>query len=357
MTKSKWLRIKETCKEQEQHLNQVWYDAWQKYIQEDNNWEGNLRYELIEGNDENYAIIPYAYQTVGPFQFASLAGSFFPHRGFPNTGAKPDLIRNTVSKLSSILRVSGLRISGFRMGPVDQDDQFIGELLEELKRKKWKIISKGIGHHFGVELLSNKDDFLASVSNKRKSKIRRCWKAMERDGKVELKHYNEISAEKWDKIFKEIEIIEKNSWVATKGEPKFIGSANQSFWNSLVIDEWYRRSLNVWILYFNDKPVSYSMEMDTENTRYGLCTSYDKDVAKYGTGVMMRIEIIGQAIESGKKILNEGLGDSGYKSSWGSKKIATLVDLIVFPPTLKGRLAYYTGVIGEFLSNLKKQKG
>jgi CelD/BcsL family acetyltransferase involved in cellulose biosynthesis len=167
---------------------------------------------------------------------------------------------------------------------------------------------------------------------------------MKSDGAVELKHYNDIPEDQWAEIFKKIELIESNSWVAEKGTSKFIGHSNQLFWNSLITDEWFRRSLNILILYFDEKPVSYSVDMDTEYTRYGISTGYNKEVSKYRVGAIIFMATIVQAIELGKKIFDTGIGDGGesgdgggYKTDFGAEKFDAVVEIIAFPPTIIGR--------------------
>lgn len=353
MNNCEWSKINETCRENEQFLTKAWFEAWQVQKENIDSWQGDTKYEPVNSNNENHAIIPYGIQTVGPFSFASLAGSYFPQRGIPNTGPDPELIKNTADKIFEIIKKEGYRTSGFRMDYVHREDDFISLLKAQLLEKKWKLISRQRDQNFGISLLSSEEEFMATIKGKKKSKFRRRKKNMARDGNVELKHYNGATQNQWNKIFKDVELVESNAWIGVKDHAKFVGVTNQAYWNSLVKDEWFRNALHIWIMYFNDKPVSYSLEMDTEHTRYGMCTSYDKDVAKYGTGITIVLSIIVEAIEKGKKLYDMGLGDDGYKADLGAVIISTLDEYLFFPPTLMGRVAYYVALSKKLVDKVK----
>ncbi len=353
MKNCEWSKINEACRENEQFLNKAWFEAWK--IQKENieSWQGDIKYEPVDGSYDNHAIIAYGIQAVGPFYFASLAGSYFPQRGIPNTGPDPELIKNIADKIFEIVKSEGFRTSGFRMDYVHREDEFITNLKAQLLKNNWKLISRQRDQNFGMNFWSSEEEFMASLNSKKKSKIRSRKRNMAKIGNVKLKHYNDLSQDEWAKIFKEVEVVESNAWIGEKDHAKFVGSVNQIYWNSLVEDAWFRRAMNVWIMYLNDKPVSYSLEMDTEDTRYSMCRSYDKDVAKYGTGIAIVIAIIVQAIESGKKYYDLGLGDTGYKADIGAAIISTLDEYIFFPPTFMGRFSYYMAKAKKFMDKVK----
>ena len=142
---------------------------------------------------------------------------------------------------------------------------------------------------------------------------------------------------------------ETNAWISESGEPRFIGHKNQYFWNKIVEDEWFSKAINVWIIHLNEEPVSYVISIDTKESRYVYANSYVKHVENFSTGTKLYYELILHAISCGKKMINFGLGDSGYKTQWGARASSVLIDLFAFPPTLKGRLAYYIFKLKTFL--------
>lgn len=338
-----WQRIGSTIPKENQFCRLSWYEAWTCYLKEENNWQGDLEYCVAKGNDASEeAIIPYAYQKVGPFLFASLAGNYFPHRAFPYNGKSQSLLDNIVSEISTIKG-----ISGFRLAPVEAKDTFLEKLKETFSQNNWKILTRDAGQDFGIFLPDSEDEFLASLSSKRKYKIRRRWRGMEELGTAEIKRYNSISSEEWETVFQEVETVEEKAWISEMGEPRFAGKANQQFWNNLVQDEWFSKAINIWIMYLDQEPVSYSISIDSGEIRYGLATSYCESIAQFSPGQKFQMEVATQAIRAGIKTLNEGMGDSGYKQKSGSIELSKLIEIIAFPPTLKGKVAYLIALLKE----------
>ncbi|MCP5381997.1 MAG: GNAT family N-acetyltransferase [Kordiimonadaceae bacterium] len=316
-------------------LRKNWFESWLNLVQSSNSWTREIKYIYVGEADNDCAIIPYAYQKVGPLKFASLPGAYFPHRGILNTGPKVILIEKAAEKLSEL---SG--IYGFRMGPVESSDLFISGLTEKLKQNGWKIITMNIGANYGMVPPATVEEYLSGFSANRRQKMRSNARKMDALGKVELKHFNDVDNATWEQIFKDIEIVESNAWVSKTGEPRFVGLEKQFYWNELVKDEFYKKALSVWILYLDDKPVSKKVALDAGGIRYYLTSSYDEKVARFNTGVRMEVEFVSDAIVKGIKYINNGLGDSGYKTQWGSEYYNDLIDIIAFPPTIKGRFAY-----------------
>ncbi|HRW30681.1 MAG TPA: GNAT family N-acetyltransferase, partial [Emcibacteraceae bacterium] len=312
-------------------LRENWFYAWLNLVQSSNSWTREIEYIYVGETDSGCAIIPYAFQKVGPLKFASLPGAYFPHRGIVNTGPDATLIKKTVEKLS---KISG--IYGFRMGPVESNDRFISDLTEQLKQNGWKIITMTIGANYGMVPPASVEEYLSGFSANRRQKMRAHARKMDALGKVELKHFNDVDASTWEQIFKDIETVESNAWVSKSGEPRFVGQEKQTYWNELVKDDFYKKALSVWILYLDDKPVSKKVALDAGGIRYYLTSSYDEKVARFNTGVRMEVEFVSDAIVKGIKYINNGLGDSGYKAQWGSEYYNDLIDIIAFPPTLKG---------------------
>ncbi|MEZ5758865.1 MAG: GNAT family N-acetyltransferase [Emcibacteraceae bacterium] len=316
-------------------LRKSWFQSWLNLVQSSNSWTRNIEYIYVDGTDSNCAIIPYAYQKVGPLKFASLPGAYFPHRGIVNTGPESVLIENAAAKLGEIPG-----IYGFRMGPVESNDPFVNALTEKLKQNSWKIITMTIGANYGMAPPASVEDYLSGFSANRRQKMRSHARKMDALGKVELKHFNDVDSAIWEKIFKDIETVESNAWVSKSGEPRFMGREKQTYWNELVKDDFYKKALSVWIIYLDGEPVSKKVALDAGGIRYYLTSSYDEKVARFNTGVRMEVEFVSDAIVKGIKYINNGLGDSGYKTQWGSEYYNDLIDIIAFPPTFKGRFAY-----------------
>ncbi|MDA0707908.1 MAG: GNAT family N-acetyltransferase, partial [Proteobacteria bacterium] len=158
-------------------------------------------------------------------------------------------------------------------------------------------------------------------------------------------------------VFKDIAEIEENSWVNERGELRVGGDENQRFWNKLITDDWFSQAMKVNICYLDGEPVSHNLSFDTDDTRYNCDTGYDAKVAKYGVGILMGVENTKQSINAGIRYVNDSFGTESYKMQLGREKFTRLTDIIVFPPTVKGKLVFLLVKIKFFIESIKlKQK-
>lgn len=342
-----WEKIHTNTEVKNQFLRKKWFDSWAVYNDNDNNWQKEINYLHIAAGDGHDAIIPYAIQKQGPFKFASLVGNFLPHRGIPNTGADCELINLAAQKISEIGNAEG-----FRFGFVEDNDRFIAPLLEELKRRKWKFVTKSYGHNYGRPLPTTEEEYSNSIRGNQRRNVARRRRQLEALGKVEIKCFTKESQQGWEAAFNDVANVEEKSWVAERGEPKVMGNENQKFWNGLVKDEWFGQAIKIFILYLDDEPISYTLVIDTAEMRYGFAKAFDKKMAKYGTGALLEIELMSNGIENGLKFLNSSIGSEEHKMTSGDDKLAQLIDLVAFPPTIKGRTAYFIVKMKYFVDSL-----
>ena len=345
-----WQRIVDLSSAEKGFLRKEWFQAWTVFNDTDNNWHKEICYKFISNGEDNHVILPYSFQEIGPFKFASLAGNFFPFRSIPNTRAESKLI-NIVADY--ITQING--IYGMRFGSVNKSDEFIKELMSCLKDRGWKVTNTSLGYEYGFKLPSNEKEYLEGISSKRRKKIRYYGRKLADCGEVEFKFYKSEKPDTWQEVFKDLATIESNAWISETGEPRFLGNLNQVFWNELVTHQWYSDALSIWILYLNGKPVSHDVAIDTENVRYAIAGSYDEEVAKFRTGVQLELKAVGHAIDEGIGLINSGLGDSGYKTDLGYEQCGEIVEVIAFPPNFRGNLAYILARVKYLLDNLKSK--
>ncbi len=332
-----WQIIYQTCPQECAFMRKSWFDGWSMYFSGDRTRLGGLIYKYFSDQNGGIAILPYTIQKRGPFYFAALAGEFFPRRGIPYNSTSEELVNQTADYLCEIKKVCGVRL-----GPIVKSDTFIEEVLKVLKERGWRFIVSPMGHDFGMEVPEDYDEYYAGLSKNRKKKTAYYRRRLEDLGNVEIRHHKNLSVADWETVFEELEHVESKAWVSDEGDAHFIGPDHQYFWNGLVLDEWFRKAMNVWMLYVDERPVSYISGIDTGKERYMLASSYDADFAKFRTGHHLELGMIKDTIQEGKvTYINNGMGNSGYKSAWGSEEYQQLVDVIAFPPTLKGTVAYF----------------
>jgi hypothetical protein len=342
-----WSMIESSLDNSNSFLRSNWFDAWTIYINDENSWQGNIQYEYVSCKN-GCVLLPLAKQVVGPLSFTSLAGNFFPHRAFPFTG-EPESAAVAVADKISTVNVG----SGFRAGPILFDEPFNEALLSELQKRHWKISINELGYSHRLVLPDEKDQYLDTLTTKRKKKLRYYWNSINKQGDTSIVHTTGLSGTEWTKVFTDLAMIESDAWVSNKGEPRFIGESNIAFWNSLANDVWYQNALNVWTLYLDGIPVSYTIALDAGDTRHILANSYSESVAQFSTGSKLYTEMIFQAIESKVNFIDFGMGDSGYKGKWGAEPYRKIVDIYAFPRNLKGISAYCAFYMKKEFAKLK----
>ena len=229
-----WSKIYQHCDQDKQFLRREWFDAWSVYGDDDNNWSGGIHYGTIS-DDQEVAVLPYSFQKVGPFNFASVAGLFFPHRGIPNTGVSKALADKTVEYIENINDVSG-----FRMGPVEETDPFTNALINAFKGRNWKLIRSSVGYDYGLKVPASEEEYLANISKKRRKKVAYYGRRLEKTGEVKIKNFGADTKNDWKTVFSDLAQVESNAWISKTGEPRFMGQSNQTFWIELANHQCHR---------------------------------------------------------------------------------------------------------------------
>ena len=176
-----WNRISEIASAENHFLRKEWFDAWTIFNDTGNNWCKEISYQYLSDSHDHHAILPYSFQKIGPFKFASLAGNFFPYRAIPNTGIGVELINKVADYVAEFNGIYGIRF-----GSITKSDEFISKLISCLKDRGWKITNTTLGYEYGMTVPSNEKEYLESISSKRRKKIRYYGKKLAECGKVEF---------------------------------------------------------------------------------------------------------------------------------------------------------------------------
>lgn len=328
-----WTNVADSGPGERRFLRPTWFQAWEGAFGNDRNWRVPIRYIHICDGADSSCILPLGMQHVGPFRFASLCGGYLPLRGIPYCGEPRRLAAPLAAALKDVAPAVGIRL-----GPVPDTDPLLVLLLPELERCGWKLMRKSIGSEFMLDNPASLEAYKASLSIKRRKKVDYYWRKMNEAGPTELQHFND-AGEAWPMVLGDIAKVEAASWVAQKGEPRFMGQQNQAYWAMLTADPWFSRAINVWLIYHEGAPVSFALTLDSGRTRYVIANGFDEQVASFRTGSKIYQELIFDAFSRGIVHINIGLGDSGYKSGWGALPGATLMDVVAFSPSMGGRTA------------------
>jgi hypothetical protein len=241
-------------------------------------------------------------------------------------------------------------VVGIRFGPIPNNDALLLTLNGELERTGWKVMRKEIGEEFVFENPGGVEKYTASLGNNRRRDVEKHWKKLCRRGPTEIRHFNNCTVSEWETVLRDLRAVEAASWVATSGEPRFLGQSNELFWRTLLLDAWFRQAIHVWLIYHADVAVSFNLVLDSGNTRYGIASSFDIRFAEFGTGCKLFQQVAYDAFSRGVERINGGLGDSGFKTGWGAKPLSTLIDLVAFSPSLSGNVAHLAAQTRELAS-------
>ena len=329
-----WQRLMPAVIPGSRFLSPIWFQSWESSFLDSGNWKGPVRYIIVRLDGRLSGVLPFAIQKFSIFRFLSLSGYYIPFRDLPVEADKVcQVIDTMVCRMASVNGIIGARI-----GPTENGSPTLLALKSSFRQYGWTIIEKYRGKLLYLELPKTIVDYVPII-NGRAKKANYYLRRLKRIGDVSIIVKGGLSSDEWQETFRELQKIESESWVAFSGEPRFIGEKNFQFWESLMQDHELKKAVKVWILYLDDKPVSFCLVLDAGPIRYQLINGYSKSVKQHSTGHILFKEMIFDAIEAGVERICFGQGDPGHKREWGAKPSVELIDLIAIKPGLFSRLA------------------
>jgi CelD/BcsL family acetyltransferase involved in cellulose biosynthesis len=160
-----------------------------------------------------------------------------------------------------------------------------------------------------------------------------------RTGVVQAKRYVGGTPADWPRIINELAQIEANSWISKEGDPKVTSDADKTFWRRLLERDETRDMIVIWILYYETRPISFSLQIEAASIMHIIANTYDEEFKENSPGHVLTYHVIKDAIERKILSIEWGLGDSGFKQRWMAKPGRTFVDVIALPPGLVGRMS------------------
>jgi hypothetical protein len=314
-----------------------WLAAWAHHYLEDGNWSGPARWLMLsDSSDTARALLPLARQSLPGtrLKVLSLAGYHMPLR---SAIAWPELSGDDYLALSDALK-SAPGSAGVRLGPVHASNVFAQSLKAALVATGWRLFTLDISRNHSIATCGEFSDYKKTLSKKKLSKVNYYERKLAATGEISVLHCNG-NEQDWTTVIRDLGKVESESWVNYRGEPRFVGETNQAFWCDWLSDPDARDICHVWLLYCNDKPVSFCFAIRCGDVLHVLANSYDESVAKYRTGSILYRDVVTFAHASSDiASIDLSTGDSGYKRSWRAEYSGDLEDWIAFPPTLAGRL-------------------
>jgi len=188
---------------------------------------------------------------------------------------------------------------------------FIIKSLKELSLTyKIKILNK----RKVIKVNFNWEEFAKNKGSNFRSRFRKMENKMKIDHEIKVIHYDRHNYP--DYLLYHIFYIESKSW---KQKEKY--GVNQNLldiYNAMINEELYNDdfSWEVFILYLNNKPISYCINLTCNNYYYIVLTSYNERYKKYYPGIYVINEAI-KYVLSYKKIRKiDFLTDMSFMSAW-----------------------------------------
>jgi hypothetical protein len=283
----------------------------------------------------------------------SLGGYYWPFRVLPITN-DPDRLNDTCEAIAAFV-CSSRAFGALRLGPVPRNDPVVDNFLLAFSERGWRVLEKRIGETLAVRMPPNSEAFRRELGTHLLKKVAYFERRLQKLGTVEIRQTAPGAPAQWRAQLLDLELLEGNSWVAKQedGTTKFVGERHRRFWEEVALDRAISDALRVWVMYFRGIPVSYSLTIDSGDTRYILANGYDDAYKDHSTGTVLAYYVLSDAAERGVSTVEWGVGDSGYKTRWHATPHFELLDRILVPHSLIGALqaAVLTNV-GHYIERL-----
>jgi CelD/BcsL family acetyltransferase involved in cellulose biosynthesis len=309
-----------------------WIEAWAESYLPHGRWRGPCRYLSVRNvRGELTGVFPFARMKFGPVEFRVGGGHFLPYRSVA-LAAVTDSRRDTCAAMAEALIDYAPWRLGLRIGAISDHDESSRAIATALAARGWHVGMRKLGQCFVLRAPANAARF-NEVSGGMIKRANYYERRMRRAGSVAITEFRSIDSNRWRAALEDAAAIESNSWLSGEdGHLLFATQADKNFWAHAVCDDFLHEAITLWIMYFDGRPASFSLTLDAGGTKFILANLYDERLKDHRTGNILAYYIISRAIEQGYKMIDWGLGDSGYKRLWGAEPGHTLYDLLALPP-------------------------
>lgn len=318
-------------------LHPLWHAAWADHLIPSKRWRAPAFVFRLTSGDSDAAEIVFANQAVSVAKILSLGGYYWPFRGASRNEAllSPGRFGSAMAGLLT-QRAPGWAL---RLSPILDSDVAMQALSEQLRALGWYKFTRDSGKVFELDLPASEQALQATMSASLLRNVRYLRRRAEKEvGAMVWSRYSgpSLTAER----MAEAAMVEEKSWVAAEqGDVKLLGAENRRFWQQVVQGEPSGSEVALWVLSVAGQPAAFSFHVETERTLCILANSYDPAFKQYSLGSILTYQVLCDAIERGRNLLDWGAGDSGYKQKWGAKGGSSLQEHLLLRPSLVGRLA------------------
>lgn len=183
-------------------------------------------------------------------------------------------------------------ISGFRKWNVMEIPSVVVGGIADLMLKSFLsangykyIVSKGPVSPFIITKDLSWEEYLKSLKKKARGNFKRKQNIIRREGATIIKQLSN-----YDEILNIMTQVESRSWKHRSGSA-MVDNEHQMTFYKLLMKNFGSRFI-FFALFFNDKPICFSMGLLYRNKYYSLKTSYNSDYKKVSPGIVLRLNLL-----------------------------------------------------------------
>lgn len=304
--------------------------AWEQAYLPSKGWRGPLAVIRVPG-----AEVAFARKRAGKLDLWALGGYYWPWRGVAmEQGAGEHTLAELAAELTR--RPCGAVL---RMGPLIDGDTDTQRFVTLLRARGWRGLKQESGQVFELTLPASTEALQAQMSGSLWKNIAYLRRRLDKQGAVTTERHR-LTAEDAAPLLQRAALVEQATWVAQQGgDVKLVGAENQAYWSQLAQ---YRGAPEVvlWLLSCGERDIAFSLHLEHGRMICILANGYDEAWKASSPGSLLSLDIFQDAIVRGRRLVDWGQGDSGYKQRWGALPGAQMMNLILVRPGLVGAVGY-----------------
>ncbi len=299
-------------------LTWEWLFNWWRHYGSDK----KLRILLIKESDKIIGIAPFmekryreGFITVGVIE--NLCSENCDYSGIILTDKKHESVALLMDYLAKIIKDGNLIA---RMYHIPENSTFLTIL-----REQYPSLSKSLFLHEKVitscpyiNLPATWEEYLHTLSKKRRGNLRRAMQSLQKDHEVEFKRYTA-----GDDLQNQLQVLFKlhqKRWQGKNIISKFTTPEAREFY--MDVSQAFNK--NNWLsfssLNVDGKTVSMLWGFKYRNTWCDMTPAFDPDYSRYSVGNLHILKIIEESIQDGLGKLDFLKGEAAYKAHWTSCK-------------------------------------
>jgi len=162
--------------------------------------------------------------------------------------------------------------------------------VEILAQDQWVAIFKYPSKMRSIVLSGTFDSYLKSQGAKFKSEIRRKVRRAQSNYRVSLKTFSR--GDEKGELFETVRSVEQDSWKTQEGSAIIDNEKQLHFYGDVFTRYAEQDKARAYVLYFDDRPVSFIMGILSDHTYYALKTSYRLLYREYSPGLVLFATVI-----------------------------------------------------------------